>query len=127
MSESRYNTAMSRLRLSTIRTASLALALTAICGPGLASAELDTIQSLEVHAAPRGGVLARATLHLAAPPATVQAVLTDYEGWPELFTGSMRVARVERQRDRTVTDLYFKHSLLAGEQPEAVGVLRAAL
>ena len=107
---------MSRLRLSTTQTALLALALTAICGPGLASAEPDTIQSLEVQAAPRGGVLARATLRLAAPPATVQAVLTDYEGWPELFAGSMRVARVERQPDRTITDLYFKHSLLAGEQ-----------
>ena len=115
LGESCYNAAMSRLRLSTTRTAVLALALTAICGPGLASAEPESIQSLEVHTAPRGGVLARATLYLTAPLATVQAVLTDYEGWSELFPGSMRVARVERQRDRTITDLYFFHSLLPGE------------
>jgi len=107
---------MPRFRLSTSRTTLLALALTAVCGPDPASAEPETIQSLEVHASPRGGVVARATLHLTAPPAMVQAVLTDYERWPELFVGGMRVARVERYPGRAVTDVYLTHAMMPGER-----------
>jgi hypothetical protein len=94
----------------------LLLLLTAVSRPGPAANAADTGESLKVSTDPRGGVTARGTLHLAAPPAALQAVLTDYEGWPELFSGMMRVGRVERQPDRTITDLYFKHSLLVGEQ-----------
>ena len=107
---------MPRLRLSITQTALLVLALTAICDSGLASAEPETIQSLEVHTAPQGGVLARATLRLPAPPATVLAVLTDYERWPELFEGGMRVARVERFPGRAVADIFLKHVLMPGER-----------
>src|SRR5574341_330929 len=106
---------MSRLRLPPTLTV-LLLLLTAVCRAGPSAKAAETGESLNVSPDPRGGVTARATLHLAAPPAALQAVLTDYEGWPELFTVSMRVARVERQPDRTITDLYLKHSLLVGEQ-----------
>jgi ribosome-associated toxin RatA of RatAB toxin-antitoxin module len=74
------------------------------------------VQQLDVRSAPEGGVTARATLHFLAPPAAVQAVLTDYERWPELFSTSVRVARVERYPGRAVTDLYLKHELLFEER-----------
>lgn len=82
--------------------------------PALPSAE--TIEHLTVHAAERGGVTALATLHLAAPPRVVQEVLTDYEHWPDLFTVSMRMARIERHPGRIVTDIYVQHGFLSGER-----------
>jgi ribosome-associated toxin RatA of RatAB toxin-antitoxin module len=92
----------------------IALNLCALSG-GLAQAA-ELIEKLHVHAGPRGGVEAEAILHLAAPPALVQEVLTDYEHWPELFTVSMRMVRVERHPDRAVTDILVKHGLLSGER-----------
>src|SRR5207249_9800183 len=43
------------------------------------------------------------SLHDALP--IFHQVLTDYAKWPELFGVSMRLAHVERQGDRVVTDL----------------------
>ncbi len=60
--------------------------------------------------------MAHAVLHLLASPAMVQAVLTDYEHWPELFAVPMRVGRIERQPGRVVTDLYLTHNLMFGER-----------
>lgn len=86
------------------------------CHEAAAGAAAEPAGDLQIRSVPQGGVSARATLHLPAPPALVQAVLTDYERWPELFAVSMRVARVERLPDRAVTDLYLKHGLFLGER-----------
>lgn len=72
--------------------------------------------TLEVRTDPAGGVQAHATLHIAAPPSVVQAVLTDYAKWPDLFETSLRVAALERQRDRVITDLYITYAPLFGER-----------
>ncbi len=80
-----------------------------------ASAVTDTLWSLDVRTLEAGGVRAQAIVHLAAPPSTVQTVLTDYAKWPELFDSTLRVARIDHQRDRVLTDLYFEHGLLMGE------------
>lgn len=79
-------------------------------------ASADTVERLDVHTKPQGGVVAQATVHLAASPAIVQAVLTDYEHWPELFSVSMRMARIERYPDRTVTEIYINHGFMSGER-----------
>lgn len=76
----------------------------------------DSSSGLEVQPEPSGGVRATATLHLPAPPSVVHQVLTDYAKWPELFGVSLRVAHVERQGDRVLTDLYLNHPLLFGER-----------
>jgi hypothetical protein len=71
---------------------------------------------LEVRTEPSGGVRATGILHLQAPSSVVQAVLTDYEKWPDLFDMSMRVTRVERHAGYTVTDLALGHALMIGER-----------
>jgi ribosome-associated toxin RatA of RatAB toxin-antitoxin module len=76
----------------------------------------ELIERLHVYAGAQGGVEAEAILHLPAPPAVVQEVLTDYEHWPDLFAVSMRVVRIERHPDRAVTDIVVKHGLLSGER-----------
>lgn len=76
----------------------------------------DRPQALEVRTEPSGGVRAKATLRIPAPPAVVQEVLTDYGKWPELFEVSMRLARLERHDHGAVTELYITHALLPGER-----------
>lgn len=76
----------------------------------------DSPSVLEVRTEPSGGVRATATLHLPVPPSVVHQVLTDYAKWPELFGVPLRLARIERQEDRVVTDLYLSHVLLFGER-----------
>ena len=76
----------------------------------------DRPSDLDVLADPSGGVRASATLRLPAPPSVVHQILTDYAKWPELFGVPLRLAHVERQGDRVVTDLYLSHPLLFGER-----------
>jgi len=81
---------------------------------GFASGE--TIERLEVHAEAKVGFVVTATVHLAASPAIVQEILTDYEHWPDLFSTTVRMARIERFPDRTVTNIYIKHGFLTMER-----------
>ncbi|TAJ25345.1 MAG: hypothetical protein EPO64_08320 [Nitrospirae bacterium] len=74
----------------------------------------DPAATLEVSTEPSGGVRATATLLIPAPPPVVQAVLTDYERWPELFSTPMSVTHLERRAGGAVTDLFIKHSFLPG-------------
>ncbi len=71
--------------------------------------------SLQVHPADDGGVRAAGVVHIAAPPAIVHAVLTDYARWPELFETPLSVTRIDRVGDRVLTDLSMRHPLLFGE------------
>lgn len=65
---------------------------------------------------PGGGVRAAATVFFPARPEVLQAILTDYPHWPELFETRMRMARIERHGDRTLTEIVIDHSLLPGER-----------
>lgn len=82
---------------------------------GPAQAEKAGEPELKIWSDPAGGVRVMASLRIPAAPQVVQAVLTDYESWPALFSNSMRLAHLERTNGRIVTDLYIKRPLLAGE------------
>ena len=88
-------------------------------GPGAVLAAVEDVAAIGTHldvtTDPEGGVRAHAVLDLPAPMATVQALFTDYEHWPELFDVSMRVGKVERLSDRTITEVFIAHPILPGE------------
>ncbi len=76
----------------------------------------DGIRTLDVRPDPAGGVRATATIGVPVAPAVLQAVLTDYARWPELFEVRMRLANLEWRDGRAVTDLRIQHALLPGER-----------
>ena len=70
---------------------------------------------LDVTPEPKGGVRATATVRFPAKPAMVQALLTDYHRWPDLFETRMRVAELNVHDDVATVDLRIEHSLMPGE------------
>ena len=84
--------------------------------PSSSSATLEETDRLEVHADPAGGVRATASMLFPAPVSVVQAILTDYAHWPELFEGRMRVADLKVQEGVATTDVRIEHALLPGER-----------
>jgi hypothetical protein len=74
------------------------------------------VRAMTVASDTAGGIRAVATLMFPAPPAVLQALLTDYPRWPELFEVRMRIAGIERRDGRVVTDLYIAHALMPGER-----------
>ncbi|MGB4887955.1 MAG: hypothetical protein WBP05_09835, partial [Nitrospira sp.] len=74
------------------------------------------LRALVVQPDPDGGVRATATLLFPGGPAVLQSILSEYRNWPELFETRMRVAQVEEQDGRVLTDIYISHALLPGEQ-----------
>ncbi len=75
-----------------------------------------TRESVEVTVEADGGFRARGAFQIAAGPPVVQAILTDYEKWPELFETNLRIATVDREGDRVVVELFIQHLLLFREQ-----------
>lgn len=71
---------------------------------------------LDVRAEPTGGIRATASVLFPAPVSVIQAILTDYAHWPELFEGRMRVAYLKFQNGVATTDLRIEHALLPGER-----------
>lgn len=71
---------------------------------------------LDVHTEPTGGVRATASILFPAPVSVIQAILTDYAHWPELFEGRMRIADLKFQDGVATTDLRIEHALLPGER-----------
>jgi hypothetical protein len=71
---------------------------------------------LDVHTEPTGGVKATATILFPAPVSVIQAILTDYTHWPELFEVHMRVVDVTIQNGVATTDLRIEHALIPGER-----------
>ena len=71
---------------------------------------------LDVRTDPSGGVRATASILFPAPVSVIQAILTDYAHWPELFEGRMRVADLKVQDGVATTDLRIEHALLPGER-----------
>jgi hypothetical protein len=70
---------------------------------------------LDVRTEPTGGVRATATILFPAPVSVIQAILTDYAHWPELFEGRMKVADLKVQNEVAITDIRIEHALLPGE------------
>ncbi len=88
-----------------------------LCGAALASAGGSAEGTvIDVRTDPEGGVRAHAVLQLSASVGAVQQVLTDYANWPRLFETKMRVTKVERMEDRTVTEVYIAHPIMPGER-----------
>jgi Polyketide cyclase / dehydrase and lipid transport len=82
-------------------------------GPhGAWAAETDR---LDVRTEPRGGVRATATVLFPAKLAMVQALLTDYQHWPDLFETPMRVAEMHIHEGVATVDLRITHSVMPGE------------
>lgn len=71
---------------------------------------------LDVRTEPTGGVKATASILLPGPVSVVQAILTDYAHWPELFDVRMKVVDVNVQGGVATTDVRIEHILLPGER-----------
>jgi len=82
--------------------------------PGWSLADEPVV--LDVRTDPSGGVRATASILFPAPVSVIQAILTDYAHWPELFEGRMRVADLKVQDGVATTDLRIEHALLPGER-----------
>ena len=86
--------------------------LTVIGSPGALAAETDR---LDVSKEPGGGVRATAQVFFPAKPAIVQALLTDYQHWPDFFDTRMRVAELTIRDGVATVDLRIEHPLMPGE------------
>lgn len=83
------------------------------CGVGDSpAAETDRV---EVAAESGGGVRATAKVFFPARLAVVQALLTDYPHWPDLFEVRMRVAELHIRDGVATVDLRIEHPLMPGE------------
>lgn len=90
------------------------LLLTALWPQGAsAAAEPDVV---EVTVEPGGGVRATARVTFPARPALIQALLTDYPHWPELFDVRMRMVDVAIREGVATTDVRIEHALMPGER-----------
>ncbi len=71
---------------------------------------------LDVTTEPGGGVRAVAHMIFPAKLALIQAMLTDYPHWPELFEVRMRIADLKIQNGVATMDMRIEHALLPGER-----------
>lgn len=72
-------------------------------------------EKLEVAVESGGGVRATAQVLFPATPDVVQALLTDYPHWPDLFEVRMRVAELNIRDGVATIDLRIDHPLMPGE------------
>jgi ribosome-associated toxin RatA of RatAB toxin-antitoxin module len=84
--------------------------------PGLLAAAEAPQELLEVKTDPAGGVIATARLLFPASPDVIQALLTDYSHWPDLFEVRMRIVDLQIAHGVATTDLRIDHALLPGER-----------
>lgn len=85
--------------------------------PGLPAVAAETTQELlDVKTDPAGGVRAIAHIRFPASPAVIQAMLTDYQHWPDLFEVRMRLVDLKIDQGVATTDLRIDHALLPGER-----------
>lgn len=78
----------------------------------LAAADAD---GLEVKTESGGGIRATAHPLFPAKPEVIQALLTDYSHWPDLFEVRMRVAELSIRDGVATIDLRIEHALMPGE------------
>jgi len=93
----------------------------AICAlhllPGLPAVAAETTQELlDVKTDPAGGVRAIARMRFPASPDVIQAMLTDYQHWPDLFEVRMRLVDLKIHQGVATVDLRIDHALLPGER-----------
>lgn len=75
-----------------------------------------TQELLDVKTDPAGGVRAIARMRFPASPAVIQAMLTDYQHWPDLFEVRMRLVDLKIHQGVATVDLRIDHALLPGER-----------
>lgn len=82
---------------------------------GVGTSVATETDRLEVAAESGGGV--RATAHVIVPAklGVVQALLSDYQHWPDLFEVRMRVAELNVRDGGATVDLRIEHPLMPGE------------
>lgn len=80
-----------------------------------ASAATDA-DGLEVKTEPGGGIRATAHPLFPAKPEIIQALLTDYTHWPDLFETRMRVADLRGHDGIATVNLRIDHPLMPGER-----------
>lgn len=78
--------------------------------------DVPETDSLTVNIEPGGGIRAIAQVFFPARPEIIQAILTDYGRWPELFDVRMKVAGLTIDRGVATTDLRIEHAFLPGER-----------
>ena len=79
----------------------------------LAAADAD---ALDVKTEPGGGIRATAQVLFPGKPDVVQALLSDYQHWPDLFEVRMRVAELTIHDGLATVDLRIEHPLMPGER-----------
>jgi Polyketide cyclase / dehydrase and lipid transport len=85
--------------------------------PAFPAVAAETTQELlDVKTDPAGGVRAIARMRFPASPAVIQAMLTDYQHWPDLFEVRMRLVDLKIDQGVATTDLRIDHALLPGER-----------
>ncbi|HEU5202073.1 MAG TPA: SRPBCC family protein [Nitrospira sp.] len=84
---------------------------------GFPAVAVETTQELlDVKTDPAGGVRAIALMRFPASPAVIQAMLTDYQHWPDLFEVRMRLVDLKIHQGVATVDLRIDHALLPGER-----------
>lgn len=96
---------MSRMRL-------VLTVVVVVLGGGSAADANDSPTGLLVDPRSDGTIQATASFRVKADPSDIQAVITDYEQWPDLFDTDIRITKVERLEGRVVTELLVNHMLL---------------
>jgi ribosome-associated toxin RatA of RatAB toxin-antitoxin module len=76
----------------------------------------DWIERLDVETDPAGGVRGTARITYPVKLEVIQAILTDFARWPELFETPMRVESLIVERGVATVDVRIDHSLLPGER-----------
>jgi hypothetical protein len=82
----------------------------------LFASNVSEADSLTVNVESGGGIRAMAQVFFPAKPEIIQAILTDYGHWPELFDVRMKVASLAIEHGVATTDLRIEHALLPGER-----------
>jgi len=77
---------------------------------------LSESDSLTVNVESGGGIRAVAQVFFPARPEIIQAILTDYGHWPELFDVRMKIASLAIEHGVATMDLRIQHALLPGER-----------
>lgn len=90
--------------------------LLSVAGWGAEPVVTTEADSLEVGTQSGGGIRATARVLFPAKPSIVQALLSDYRHWPELFEVRMRVADVHIHDGIATVDLRIDHPLMPGER-----------
>jgi len=94
----------------------LALVFVSIVGWGTVNSLAADPDRLEVATEFEGGVRATAQVLFPAKPDVVQALLSDYPHWPDLFEVRMRVAELTIRDGVATVDLRIEHPLMPGER-----------